>query len=100
MSYTFEPGKMYRMPPHFGPSAGPRQGENGGRFENRETPKTTSVRVSFLCTWEQLEKLLPDCFDPAGDPVVTVFASYITEIEWLAGRGYNILGVQIPAAFN
>jgi hypothetical protein len=32
--------------------------------------------------------------------VVTVAASYITEIEWLAGRGYNTLGVSFPAIFQ
>ena len=31
---------------------------------------------------------------------VAVAASYITELEWLAGRGYNILGVSFPAPFK
>ena len=35
-----------------------------------------------------------------GEPVATVFASYMTEIEWLAGRGYNVLGVTIPVTFT
>ena len=32
--------------------------------------------------------------------MVTISASYITEIEWLAGRGYNTLGVSFPARFE
>ena len=100
MAYKFQPGKMYRMPTHFGPSSGPRQGKDGRRFNNRHSPKTTTVAVSFLTNREQLEALLPERFELNGAPVATVYASYMKEIEWLAGRGYNILGVTIPAAFN
>ena len=100
MPYKFQAGKMYRMPTHFGPRTGPRQGENGRKFDNRDTPKTTTISVSFLSNREQLEALLPECFEMGGEPIVTVHASYMTEIEWLAGRGYNVLGVSFPATFN
>jgi hypothetical protein len=91
---------MYRMPTHFGPRTGPRQGPDGERFENKETPKATSIAVSVLTHASQLEALLPPGFSLAGEPVVTVTASYLTEIEWLAGRGYNTLGVAFSAAFR
>lgn len=100
MSYTFRPQMMYRMPTHFGPSLGPRQGENGRKFACKDAPKTTAISVSFLTNREQLEDLLPEGFRVGEEPVVTVGASYITEIEWLAGRGYNILGVRFPAVFE
>ena len=100
MSYTFQPGAMYRMPTHFGPSLGPRQGVDGRRFPCKENPKTTTVSVSFLSNREQLERLLPDGFRVGDEPVVTVAASYMKEIEWLAGRGYNILGVSWPVVFE
>jgi hypothetical protein len=100
MPYQFQPGKMYRMPTHFGPRTGPRQGEDGRKFENKDTPKTTTVAVNFLTRTDQLEALLPERFELAGEPVVTVYASYMTEIEWLAGRGYNVLGVSFPATFR
>jgi hypothetical protein len=100
MPYHFQPGKIYRMPTHFGSRTGPRQGPDGRRFENEGTPKTTSIAVSFLTNRDQLEALLPEHFELAGEPVVTVEASYLTEIEWLAGRGYNILGVSFPATFH
>ena len=35
-----------------------------------------------------------------GEPVITVYFKYMTQIEWLAGRGYNVLGVCFPAAFS
>ena len=59
-----------------------------------------AVAVSFLSRAEQLSALLPPGFTLEAEPVVTVTASYMKEIEWLAGRGYNMLGVTIPAVFH
>jgi len=100
MPYKFQPGSMYRIPTHFGPSLGPRQGEGGRKFANLDSPKVTLRSVSFLTTREQLEELLPEGFEVGVEPVVTVRATYMTEIEWLAGRGYNTLGVSFPAIFS
>ncbi len=100
MPYQFDPDKMYRMPTHFGPRAGPRRGPDGQKFENRDTPRSTILSVSFLGNPAQLEALLPPGFALDGEPVVTVSANYMTEIEWLAGRGYNTLGASFPARFE
>ncbi len=100
MPYKFQPDKMYMLPTHFGPSMGPRQGPEGRRFECKDNPKTTSVSVSFLTNREQLEELLPERFEVGAEPVVTVSVSYMKEIEWLAGHGYNVLGVSFPAVFD
>lgn len=100
MSYEFEPGKMYRMPTHFGPSLGPRQGPGGQVYENVTSPSRFSCSVSFLTDGDQLALLLPPRFELDGDPVVTVTAANITNIEWLAGRGYNTLGVTCPVVFH
>ena len=100
MPYKLQPGRMYMMPTHFGPAAGPRQGPDGRRFDGVDSPRATSYSVSFLTRPEQLEVLLPAGFRLAGDPVVTVTVSYMTEIEWLAGRGYNTLGVSFPAEYR
>jgi hypothetical protein len=99
-NYKFLPGKMYRMPTHFGPSLGPRQGEGGRKFACKGDPKVTTLSVSFLTNRDQLVKLLPEGFSVGAEPVVSVSASYITEIGWLAGRGYNVLGVSFPAIFT
>ena len=100
MPYKFQPDRLYRMPTHFGPSLGPRQGEDGRRFANLDSPKVTQMSVSFLTNREHLEELLPEGFTIGVESVVTVAASYITELEWLAGRGYNTLGISFPAVFN
>ncbi len=98
--YQFDKNEMYRMPTHFGPSTGPRRGPNGEKFENVDAPKNTSISVSFLTKGEQLETMLPPGFSLRGEPVVTVSATYIKEIPWLAGRGYNTLGVSFPVEFQ
>lgn len=100
MGYTFDPKAMYRMPTHFGPRTGPRYGPDGRKFECKDNPKSTSVTVSFLTNSEQLEAFLPPGFSLNGEPVVSVSGGYMKEIEWLAGRGYNTLGVSFPAIFN
>lgn len=100
MPYQFQPDAMYRMPTHYGPRTGPRRGPDGKGFDCLESPKSTSASVSFLSDADQLEALLPPCYTLHGEPVVTVSYSYMKDIDWLAGRGYNTLGVSFPAAFN
>ncbi len=100
MSYQFDRAKMYRMPTHFGPRMGPRQSPDGRTFECRDNPRATSIAVSFLAQAAQLEAFLPPGFALDGSPIVTVSATYMTEIEWLAGRGYNTLGLSFPVRFD
>ena len=85
---------MYMMPIHFGPMCGPRQGPGGKKFAfNPDRRKITHLSVSFLTNANQLQKILPPGFELSGDPVVTVFETFMKEIDWLAGRGYNVLGL-------
>ncbi len=102
MAYKLNPEKMYMMPTHFGPGLGPRQGPDGRKFDCKDSPKVTSRSVNFLTNREQLDALIPDGMglDLGEEPIVTVYATYMTEIEWLAGRGYNVLGVSFPVIFN
>ena len=100
MPYPLDPDMMYRMPTHFGPAAGPRQGPDGRKFECIDNPLGTAYSVSFLTNARQLESSLPPGFSLHGESVVTVFTNHMTEIEWLAGRGYNVLGVSFPARFD
>jgi hypothetical protein len=100
MAYKFEPGKMYRMPTHFGPLMGPRQGPDGRKFDCKDNPKSTTVEVCFRSNPDQLEAILPECFELGEDPIVNVYCTHMKEIEWLAGRGYSVLGVTFPAVFK
>ncbi|MCY3917350.1 MAG: acetoacetate decarboxylase family protein [Chloroflexi bacterium] len=100
MPYPLDPDKMYYMPTHFGPRTGPRQGPDGRKFECIDNPLGTAYSVSFLSNARQLQAFLPPGFSLDGEPVVTVSSNHMTEIEWLAGRGYNVLGVSFPVQFS
>ncbi|PHZ85500.1 acetoacetate decarboxylase family protein [Paremcibacter congregatus] len=100
MTYEFHPDKYYRMPTHFGPSLGPRQGLDGRRYANIETSKDVIIQAKFEADKSQLEKLLPPGFALRDFSIVTLTFCYITEIEWLAGRGYNTFDVSIPATYH
>ena len=99
MPYSFQPDAMYRMPTHFGPRTGPRRGPDGRGFECIDSPKSTSYSVSYLTHSEAAEALLPPGFALNGEAVVTISATYMKEIDWLAGRGYNTLGASLPVSY-
>jgi len=100
MSYKFLPDKMYRMPVHFGPSLGPRQVPDGVNLDYINSPNTTTLAVSFRSNPEQLEALLPECFILGDIPIVTISCSQMTNVDWLAGRGYSMIGVTFPARYS
>lgn len=91
---------MYRMPVFFGPSTSPRRGPNGETFDGTKGYDTMTHTVTFMGNADQLREFLPPKFDLYGDPIVNVFAKYMKNIEWLGGRGYNLLGVNIHAVFK
>ena len=100
MSFKFIPGKMYRMPTQFGPSLGPRQLPEGREFDFENAPSTTSLSLSFRSNPEQLNALLPDCFNLGDEPIVSIIASQMIGVDWLAGRGYSMVWVSFPAKFS
>ncbi len=100
MSYEFDPSAMYRMPTHFGPRTGPRRGPSGEQFACQDNPRSTVYAISFLTDSDSLAALLPPGFSLHGEPVATLSANYMSEIEWLAGRGYNTLGLTFPARYQ
>lgn len=100
MSQTESSGAMYRMPYGFGPTAGPRQGPDLQPFDWQSSPHRFCVAVSFLTDEAMLRALLPPDFSLVGEPVVTVELTELTELEWLAGRGYSMLGVRFPARYT
>jgi len=100
MSYTFDTNRFYRMPTHFGPSLGPRQGLNGRRYANLETSRDLSVQATFKAETCQLEKLLPPGFSLSEPSTICLTFCYSKDIEWLAGRGYNTFGISVPVTFT
>jgi hypothetical protein len=100
MTFSPKAGSFYRMPIFFGPTPGPRQWPAGKTFDFKRTPKRRVAGVRFLSDAQQLSSLLPDRFELWGEPIVTVELTYFTEIEWLAGRGYNMCDVKFNARYQ
>ena len=100
MSNSDRDGLIYRMPYGFGPTSGPRQGPDGKPFDWSTTPHCWTAAVSFLTAGESLKGILPPQFELVGEPIVTVDFQILTELEWLAGRGYSLMTVRFPAAFR
>lgn len=100
MAYRFEAGRIYRMPTHFGPAPGPRQMPDGIAADLTRSPRRLSVGARFLTDAAALDRHLPEGFGLAGEPVVTVEFHHMTEIDWLAGRGYTMIFVSWPATFT
>ncbi len=99
MSYAFLPAMRYRMPTHFGPMPGPRQGPSGQRYACRDDPRQHIVHAAFAAPIERLEAFMPPGFQAARGELHATF-SYMSEIAWLAGRGYNTFGLTIPAIYE
>ena len=99
MSYVFRSDSYYRMPTHFGPSLGPRQGLDKRRYACFEE-STTALQATFYADKAQLAKLLPPGFSLREPYSVNVDFNYNTGVEWLAGRGYSTFGLSIPATYT
>lgn len=89
-----------RMPMGFGPSAGPRWIPPPFVPDPSRSPKTTLAGVNARAERSRLESLLPSGLQLDGDGTFTVEVHVLEEIEWLAGRGYNILALYIPVTYR
>jgi hypothetical protein len=90
---------MYRMPVSFGPAPGPRNLPEEHR--HRRYDKTvTSLTLSAETDAEKLARLLPPGFAVDGPPRIEIVLTVLKDVGWLAGRGYNIVLVRIPARYR
>lgn len=88
-----DPAKSYMMPAHFGARYhGP--GTSGWYRE------VTALTVPYVTDGAKLAGFLPEGFVPAEDAVVTVFYACNRQVDWLAGRGYNMIGVNADVTYN
>lgn len=84
---------MYMMPAHFGPRRA------GGKASGWYHDVTTMI-VPYLTDPEKLAAILPAPFAVADEPVITVTYACSKEVDWLAGRGYNLVSVTAAAVFD
>ena len=100
MSYSFDPHRSYRMPTHFGPNPGPRQRPEGGFYDADEGQRSVAVWATFEADSEQIAALLPEGFAPSAQPDLTIEIKNMTNIGWLAGRGYSVVFVTTGVTYG
>lgn len=85
-----------RMPLGFGPTPGPRNlPERYERF--RYQVENTTVSMTARVDRDALAALLPDGLDLPRHALLNVSFVQLRNLGWLAGRGYNVLALAIPA---
>ena len=93
--YTIEPDHPYTMPTA-SVFREPRPCEQGGMRYGRNT----ALSVTFLTDAERAERLLPAPFRLAEEPLISVSLVQCEDVDWLAGRPYNLVGVDVAAVFD
>jgi acetoacetate decarboxylase len=59
-----------------------------------------SLAAIYLTDRDAMAALLPHPFEPADEPLVTVFYQKCNKVDFLAGGGYNLMGVNLAAVFK
>jgi acetoacetate decarboxylase len=91
--FQIKPDDSYVMPAHFGPRyTGP---GTSGLYRD-----VTTMVVSYITDAQRLARYLPPGFSVAKLPVVTVVYACNKGVDWLAGRGYNLVGVSAAVVFD
>lgn len=93
--YQLDPDTCYTMPT-CGKFRDPRPWENGGMRYGR----VTSLSVTFATDGELAGRCLPKPFRPAEDATVSVVMQQCDDVDWLAGRSYMLLIVNVAAVFD
>lgn len=96
MSGALKP--MFRMPVSFGPASGPRN-LPADQAHRRDEKKVATLTLSARTDPDMLAALLPEGF-LLREPRLEISLMRLTEIGWLAGRGYNILILRIPVTWR
>jgi len=91
--FKFDPSGSYMMPAHFGPR--PTSPKSSGWYRD-----VTLMVVPFLTDRDKLAAYLPAPYEVAEDAVVTVTYARNQQVDWLAGHGYNLIGVSAAVVFK
>jgi hypothetical protein len=86
-----DPHRQYDLPAVFGPSPFPDVTAMGS---------VQTLSVPFVTQRDAMAELLPPAFEPADEPVVTVAHTMNRDIDYMGGRGYNIVRVAFSAVFR
>ena len=90
--FSFDPNKEYHMPGFFGKRA--------NSIHSRRYNDVTKITVCYVTDAKKLAQYIPAPFEVAETPMIIVEYSCAKEVDWLAGRGYNMIGVNAAVKFN
>jgi len=90
--FKFDKNSFYMMPFHFGPRPA---GRGTGQYHD-----TTTMSITYLTDRDRLAGYLPEPFEVGQEATVSVYYTMNREVDWLAGHGYNLIGVDASVIFN
>jgi acetoacetate decarboxylase len=90
--FSFEPKLPHLMPAHFGPRP---VGRATGHYRD-----VTSIIITYLTDEKKLAAWLPPPFRLAAEPLLTVVYAMNRQIDWLAGRCYNLIEANAAVVFE
>ena len=88
-----DPSKYYRMPLIMGPTLDRRQ-------LKLSYPEVEGIAFQYLTDPEALAELLPECYRPGREPLVSVIFSQNNGLSFMAGGGYRLATFQVSARFD
>ncbi len=91
--FEFDPAGRYMMPAHFGTPKSDRP--PSGWYHD-----VTAMNVSYVTDKNKLAACLPKPFRVADEALITVTYARSRNIDWLAGRGYNLISVNAAVVFE
>jgi acetoacetate decarboxylase len=91
--FEFNPMGRYMMPAHFGMPV--IEGVPSLRYRD-----VTAMTVVYVTDREKLAAHLPAPFEVGAEPLVTVTYARNRKVDFLAGRGYNMIRVNAAAVFK
>ncbi len=94
--FISDPYRRHTMPAHFGPLDRKEQEAPFSAWYN----DTTMIAVNYVTDAEKLAGYLPKGFEPAEEAVITVYFCCNKDVDWLAGHGYNMIGVNAAVIFK
>ena len=80
------------MPLILGPVA---DRSKGSKYERVEM-----LALQYQTEYDSVKALLPECYEPADDPTVTIAFCFYDRVDFMAGGGYNIVLVLLAAKFR
>jgi acetoacetate decarboxylase len=89
--FRLQDDETYNMPAHFGGD------KSDPAF--KPTAAATALTISYETDRAQLENYIPEEFELRA-PEVHVMFKQLTEVNWMLGGSYNLIGVTAPVRFH